>query len=140
MNEDSYVIPGDQRHKFQPFVTIDERDVTFEDDGNEEDGGDKKRQANEDCVHANVVSGDATLQDAAMAKSMVVTASTDEAMTDANRLYDLNIHKKTNVSMVCEGYARESTHTHKHTRTLHIHAREQAHTYAIPYWICWLHI
>ncbi len=29
----------------------------------------------------------------AMAKSMVVTASTDEAMTDANRLYDLNFHK-----------------------------------------------
>ena len=93
MNEDSHVIPGDQRHKFQPFVTTDERGVTFEDDGNEEDGGDKKRQANEDCVHANVVSGDTTLQDAAMAKSMIVTASTDEAMTNANRLYDLNIHK-----------------------------------------------
>ena len=61
MSEDRHVIAGDQRHNFQPFVTIDERDVIFEDDGKEEDGGDKKRQANEDCVHAKVVSRDATL-------------------------------------------------------------------------------
>jgi len=67
LSDHSHVIAGDQRHKFQPFVTIDERDVISEDDGNEEDGGDKTRQANEDSVHANVVGRDTTLQDAAVA-------------------------------------------------------------------------